>query len=183
VQLLVVTGFWSLVCTVEEMGNQHGAEGRARRQQRERQRRLQVQATGREEGVADSPKPQASGATRRAAASACGWCGGPITPGSRGPIPKWCSASCRQRAWEQSRAAAAGLTAIRVVERQVEVRLPVTPTRRDWSRLLVELARQLDGGRIYDRDLQELGAALDDAVRAFERRPYVRDRAAAGRPI
>ena len=31
---------------------------------------------------------------------------------SRGRVPKWCSASCRHRAWEQRRAAASGLSAI-----------------------------------------------------------------------
>ena len=42
---------------------------------------------------------------RRLAAATCGWCDGPIEIKARGRIPKWCSAACRQRAWEQSRAA------------------------------------------------------------------------------
>ena len=70
-----------------------------------------------------------------------------------------------------------------IVERQIEVSRAVAPARRDWPRLLEELGRQLDDGRIYDRDLRDLGAALMVAWQAFDRRPYVRDRTAAGRPI
>jgi hypothetical protein len=58
---------------------------------------------------------------RRRAATTCGWCGTPMQPKARGRIPKWCSPSCRQRAWEQARAAESGLAAVKVVERRVEV--------------------------------------------------------------
>jgi hypothetical protein len=95
---------------------------------------------------------------------------------SRGPIPKWCSVGCRRRAWEQGHAAASGRSAVEVVERRVEVRVPVTPTRRDWAPLLSELARQLEDGRVYDRDLAALAAALRTVLDAYIRRPYVRDR-------
>lgn len=95
---------------------------------------------------------------------------------ARGRIPKWCSASCRQRAWEQARAAESGRSAVQVVERQVEVRVPTTPTRRDWATLLGELVRQLDDGRVYDRDLAALAPALRSVLDAYDRRPYVRDR-------
>jgi hypothetical protein len=57
-----------------------------------------------------------------------------------------------------------------VVERRVEVSTPVTPTRRDWVRLLGELAHQLDDGRVYDRDLPPLARALEPALRAYRRR-------------
>lgn len=40
---------------------------------------------------------------------------------ARGRVPKWCSSSCRHRAWEQRRAADAGLAAVKVVDRVVEV--------------------------------------------------------------
>jgi hypothetical protein len=70
-----------------------------------------------------------------------------------------------------------------VVERPVEVPVPTTPTRRDWTPLLHELARQLDDGRFYDRDLRDLSAALDQVREAFDRRLYVRDRVAAGRRL
>ncbi len=73
-----------------------------------------------------------AGRERRAAARTCGWCGGPITPKSRGPIPQWCSATCRHRAWEQTRATTSDRPAVQMVERVVEVRIPLVPTRRDW---------------------------------------------------
>lgn len=118
------------------------------------------------------------GSERRRAATTCGWCGTPMQPKARGRIPKWCSPSCRQRAWEQARAAQSGLAAVTVVERRVEVAVPAAPTRRDWPRLLHDLARQLDHGRVYDRDLAELAVALDAVLEAYRRRPHVRVRAA-----
>ena len=60
--------------------------------------------------------------------------------------------------------------------------MPAAPTRRDWARLLTELTRQLDDGRVYDRDLPELAAALGPVLAAYNRRPYVRDRNARGTP-
>lgn len=107
---------------------------------------------------------------RRLAASRCGWCRGPITVKATGRLPKWCSPSCRQRAWEQARAAAAGLAAVRVVERRVEVAKSSAAGRKDWPRLLGDLAQQLDDGRIYDRDLLTLSVALNAVHEAFGRR-------------
>ncbi|WP_246063419.1 hypothetical protein [Blastococcus colisei] len=54
--------------------------------------------------------------------------------------------------------------------------MPTSPTRRDWAQLLHELARQLDDGRVYDRDLVVLVTALNTVLDAYGRRPYVRDR-------
>jgi len=82
-----------------------------------------------------------------------------------------------------SASAASGRAAVQIVERRVQVSVRQSVTRRDWPQALADLAAQLDDGRIYDRDLLELGLALQDAASAFERRPYVRNRAAAGRPI
>jgi hypothetical protein len=113
------------------------------------------------------------GGDRRTAATACGWCGGSITPGTRGPIPKWCSATCRHRAWEQTKAAASGLSAVKVIERRVEVQVPLVPTRRDWPRLLGELAGQLNDGRVYDRDLPALAKALQPLLEAYRRRAHL----------
>src|SRR3954471_13463742 len=93
-----------------------------------------------------TPDPSAAGGDRRRAAFACGWCGTDMEPKARGRIPKWCSASCRQRAWEQTRAGESGRSAVQVVERQVKVSVPMPPTRRDWPRLLDELAHQIDDG-------------------------------------
>ena len=122
---------------------------------------------------------------RRLAAATCGWCDGPIEFKARGRIPKWCSAACRQRAWEQSRAAASGRSAVRIVERRVEIPAQqpapsaANPRLRHqhWVGVLDELAAQLDNGAIYDRDLPELTGALNRALEAFGRRPYVRQRA------
>lgn len=122
---------------------------------------------------------------RRLAATTCGWCDSPIEFKARGRIPKWCSAACRQRAWEQSRAAASGRSAVRIVERRVEIpaEQPARSTatlrlrHQHWVEVLDELAAQLDSGAIYDRDLPELTGALNRALGAFGRRPYVRQRA------
>jgi hypothetical protein len=108
------------------------------------------------------------------AARICGWCGGAITLKATGRIPKWCSPSCRQRAWEQSRAADSGLAAVRVVERRVEIPTLIAPRRQDWPRVLLDLARQLEDGRIYDRDLLALAGALNAVHDAYNRRPFVR---------
>src|SRR3954451_16211693 len=111
-------------------------------------------------GASQAAAPEVAAQPRRVAATTCGWCGGPLAVKDRGRIPKWCSAACRQRAWEQSRAAASGLAAVQVVERRVEVPVPAAAKRADWPRLLHELARQVDDGRIYDRDLDDVAAAI-----------------------
>jgi hypothetical protein len=59
-----------------------------------------------------------------------------------------------------------------VVERRVEVRVPITPTRRDWPGLLGELARQMNDGRVYDRDLPGLARQLEPLLEAYRRRAY-----------
>jgi hypothetical protein len=64
--------------------------------ERERMRRV------REPKTSAGQNDAASAATsRRAAVQVCGWCGRPFDVGRVGRIPKWCLASCRQRAWEQ----------------------------------------------------------------------------------
>ncbi len=62
-------------------------------------------------------------------------------------------------------------SAVAVVERRVEVRVPVPPARRDWAALLNELARQLEDGRVHDRDLAALTAALRTVLDACSRPP------------
>lgn len=113
---------------------------------------------------------------RRQAATACGWCGAPIPLKAKGRIPKWCSAACRQRAWEQSRAAASGRSAVQIVERHVDVVVkpspppPATPQHQDWLPLLLELAIQLDNGALYDRDLPALTKSVNHVLGVFARR-------------
>ncbi|MGY1618874.1 hypothetical protein ACI797_19205 [Geodermatophilus sp. SYSU D00691] len=60
-----------------------------------------------------------------------------------------------------------------LVERRVEVQVPLAPTRRDWPRLLVELADQLNDGRVYDRDLPALARALQPVLEAYRRRAHL----------
>ena len=112
---------------------------------------------------------------------ACGWCGSPILLPARGRTPKWCSSSCRHRAWELTRAAASGHAAVQVVDRVVEVdrlvtavrEVPVTtvPTGAAWPAALAQLATALDTGRVYDRDLPALAQALAGVADALDRRP------------
>jgi len=112
---------------------------------------------------------------------ACGWCGSPILLPTRGRTPKWCSSSCRHRAWELTRAAASGHAAVQVVDRVVEVDRLVTvvqevpvaavPQGAAWAGALAQLATALDTGRVYDRDLPALAQALTDVAEALERRP------------
>ena len=117
---------------------------------------------------------------------ACGWCGSPILLPARGRIPKWCSSSCRHRAWELTRAAASGRAAIQVLDRVVQVDRPVTvvqevpvaavPQGPAWPPVLAQLATQLDTGRVYDRDLPALAQGLQDVIDALDRRPGWRRR-------
>ncbi len=60
-----------------------------------------------------------------------------------------------------------------VVERRVQVRVPLEPTRRDWPTLLGELAGQMNDGRIYDRDLPGLARALEPVLQAYRRRAHM----------
>lgn len=115
----------------------------------------------------------------------CGWCGAEVAVPARGRMPKWCSGTCRHRAWEQARAAASGRAAVTVVDRVVEtvrtetvvqhhrttVPVAVHPaSAREWARLLEELAVGLDTGRVYDRDLPVLIPAANAVIDALERR-------------
>lgn len=115
---------------------------------------------------------------------ACGWCGTVVMVPARGRVPKWCSSSCRHRAWELSRAAASGRAAIQIVDRVVEVDKPVTqfvevqvsPRGAQWPTALANLASQLGSGRVYDRDLPALADALREVLSALDRRPGWRRR-------
>ena len=152
------------------MAKKRTTDEQRRLKEAERRRSRQPQRAPADAPLSGRLDGEPRSSARRVAAAACAWCGGPITPRSRGPIPKWCSATCRHRAWEQSRAATSGRTAVQVVERRVEIRVPLEPTRRDWARLLGNLAGQLDDGRVYDRDLPALGRALDPVLRSYRRR-------------
>lgn len=62
---------------------------------------------------------------------------------------------------------------VRVVNR---VEVTVLPTGAAWPAALTDLAREVDAGRVYDRDLLALGASLDEVLRALARRPGWRRR-------
>lgn len=146
-----VVGLMHVCANAEGMGSRGDAEYRARRRERERRRRAdQEPAAARRDRSPDVPpvQPGAGGGARRAAATTCGWCNGPITLRASGPIPKWCSATCRHRAWEQKGAAESGRAAIRVVERVVVTPAPPpqakAPRHGEWVDVLLELAEQID---------------------------------------
>lgn len=84
-------------------------------------------------------------------------CPDPSPP--RGRPPKWCSPTCRHRAWEQRRAASSGLAAVEIIERAVEtvkvethhvtetieVPIAVQPhTVTQFTTVLTDLAHRLD---------------------------------------
>jgi hypothetical protein len=113
----------------------------------------------------------------------CGWCSQPIEVRPTGRLPKWCSANCRHRAWEQRRANASNRAPVDVVDRVVEVEVDrvvrvveketveVMPRGRGWAKHLEELVSQIESGRVYDRDLPELNDALRTATQTLEKRP------------
>lgn len=112
----------------------------------------------------------------------CAWCGAAITLKARGRVPTWCSDNCRHRAWEQKRAAESGRSAVTLVEREVTVEIEkvvervreiptAAPIRNDdWPSLLRRLSRELDTGRLYDRNLPDVAAAFNDLYESLERR-------------
>lgn len=113
------------------------------------------------------------------AAATCAWCDGPIERKARGRIPKWCAAACRQRAWEQKRAAESGRSAVEVVERRVEIPVysaapPPVPRHGEWVAIVDELTSQLDRGAIYSRDLDDLTLAIERLVDTLRSRLHYR---------
>ncbi len=115
----------------------------------------------------------------------CGWCGTEVPVPARGRVPKWCSSSCRHRAWEQRRAAEAGLAAVKVVDRPVEVivekttvieRRTAVPVRqgprstREWTEVLDRLEWALRTSRMDLEDLAALEPALSRVLMSFAAR-------------
>ena len=164
------------------------ARKRSRRDQARANRRARLQSPPPHRAAdarAAGQRHDASGSSTVRVSVTCGWCGAGVTVAARGRVPKWCSATCRHRAWEQRRAAASGLVAVEVVDRPVEVVRTVTRvkrvlveaprptsprTNRDWAQQLADLADDLDRGRIYDREVEALMPAMTALVAAFNRR-------------
>lgn len=115
----------------------------------------------------------------------CGWCGTSVPIPARGRVPKWCSSSCRHRAWEQRRAADAGLAAVKVVDRVVEVvrvekvvekrrvGVPVVQSprsAREWVGVLNRLEWALGSNRMQLDDLAEIEPSLSRVLTAYRDR-------------
>ena len=168
----------STTSPAEDMASPHARRMREHRRQQERHRRAREQRESaklaRNPALTPDGDPPVPAMHRRAAATTCGWCSGPINPKSRGPVPKWCSASCRQRAWEQRRAAASGLSAVEIVERVVEVPVPPqarpVPRHQEWHSLLRELTRQLSSHLVYERHLAGIASEVRALQAQLERR-------------
>lgn len=98
----------------------------------------------------------------------CGWCGQAIAqPGGRRRLRRYCCQSCRQRAYEDRRAAARHAPDWEPPERAeriVEVQLPYPRTIDGWERALAALAGQLRDHTIGFWNRERVEAALD-AVR------------------
>lgn len=118
----------------------------------------------------------------------CRWCNATFRPKPAGRLPRWCSARCRRRAWEQKRAAESGLVAVEFVRETVVKQRgrERQPRGTEWADLLAHLARQVDDGRVYDRDLAAIRTALrvvvESSARRRDRRPPRRVRTRAYAP-
>lgn len=120
-----------------------------------------------------SPRPAAANPPGRSAAAparthssrpgaedlVCERCAEPIEVRSRGPLPRWCSATCRQRAWEERRA-------LRSLGHEAGARkLHPSTVRLDtegWLEQLEALRAQIDEGHLDASSL----VGLLDGVRA-----------------
>lgn len=75
----------------------------------------------------------------------CLWCGSSTPVKRRGPLPRFCSANCRHRAWEQERAARAGRAAVVKVDRFVAT---YPGSSEAWANHLERLAADVRNGRL-----------------------------------
>ena len=143
-------------------------------------KRPQTAAKEGQPAPARRPAPRAPGQV-----IACGWCRTKVEVPARGRVPKWCSAACRHRAWEQRRAAASGRAVVDVVDRTIETVKTVTVVQHhtrevpvpwrpnsvpEFVDVLADLIRRVDSGRVYDRDLPTLVTAVNATVEALARR-------------
>jgi hypothetical protein len=100
----------------------------------------------------------------------CGWCGKSVPVPSRGRVPKWCSATCRNKGWQANHAPNQG--PVRVVQQRVQVPVPTSEPRSvgEWVELLELLAARLAQGRIYTRDLPALVPTINHLIDVTDRR-------------
>lgn len=95
----------------------------------------------------------------------CMECGDPLVYRGSGRRPRYCSSSCRHRAWERRRAAAEGLIAKEIVE------LPARPARTTYTRAGV-IAWLQD----HPRRFAEVVAALPDTAESVRQLDAARRR-------
>lgn len=107
---------------------------------------------------------------------ACAGCGVEVPVARRGPLPKWCGQTCRQRGWERRRAAAelaaAGVAV--AVREVVQVPVPLRPERSEWVGELAELARQIAAHELPDGCLHPVYEALTVAINQLVHRNNLR---------
>ena len=106
----------------------------------------------------------------------CAGCGAEVPVARRGPLPKWCGQTCRQRGWERRRAAAELTdTGVTIAVREV-VQVPVTlrPERSEWVGELAELARQIAAHELPDGCLHPVYEALTVAINQLVHRNNLR---------
>ncbi len=106
----------------------------------------------------------------------CAGCGTDVPVARRGPLPKWCGQTCRQRGWELRRAAAeladSGVTiAVREV---VQVPVMLRPERSEWVGELAELTRQIAAHELPDGCLHPVYEALTVAINQLVHRNNLR---------
>lgn len=123
-------------------------------------------------GYRDADTPAGTGKRLPGQQLTCGWCGTLMTVRHTGRLPKWCSQTCRQRAWETERAHRAGQAAVRVVDRYIAA---VPNTTGGWIEQLTKLAGQVEHQANLDLDL--LGTCLDALREAITNHTHWRDTA------
>lgn len=111
----------------------------------------------------------------------CAGCGTPVPVKLRGPLPIWCSSTCRHRAWERRRAATdlahqaqlhdPNRPAV-VLREVVEVPVALVPERSEWVGMLAELTRQIAAHELPDGCLAPTYEALTVAINQAAHRDH-----------
>ncbi len=102
----------------------------------------------------------------RPASVPCAGCGTAVAVAARGPIPKWCGQTCRQRGWELRRATGQlSDPSVSVAVREVvEVPVTIRPERMEWVGELAELTRQIATAELPAGCLHPVYEALTVAI-------------------
>ena len=108
----------------------------------------------------------------RPATVTCSWCSTDVMVPVKGRVPKWCGTSCRHRAWEQTRAAASGRSAVDVVERGRRAGRHRAATR---TAITANPDGTAGAGAVC-ADGERLGAAADRTRPATGHRPHLHPR-------